>query len=66
MPGDAMECGPMGELMTEKGEPRPFIGELSVLMGECRDPEAPMEVGLSRGGCMGLWDVGELRGDEVT
>lgn len=34
MPGDAMECGPMGELMTEKGEPRPFIGELSVLMGE--------------------------------
>lgn len=56
----------MGELMTEKGEPRPFIGELSVLMGECRDPEAPMEVGLSREGCMGRWDVGELRGDEVT
>ena len=42
----------MGELMTEKGEPSPFMGELRVLMGEWRDPEAPMEVGLSRDGCI--------------
>lgn len=34
MPGEFMEWGPMGELMTEKGEARPFMGELSVLMGE--------------------------------
>lgn len=66
MPGEDMECGPMGELMTEKGEPRPFIGELRVLMGECKEPEGPMEDGLSRDGCMPRWDVGELSGDEVT
>lgn len=34
MPGEFMEWGPMGELITEKGEARPFIGELRVLIGE--------------------------------
>lgn len=52
--------------MTEKGEPRPFMGELRVLMGECRDPEGPNEVGLSSDGCIPRWDVGELRGEDVT
>ena len=66
MPGEDMECGPMGELMTETGAPRPFMGELRVLMGECTGPEGPMEDGLSRDGCMPRWDVGELSGDEVT
>ena len=65
MPGDVIECGPMGELMTEKGEPRPLMGELRLLMGECRDPEGPMEPGLSSDGCIPRWDVGEARGDEV-
>lgn len=60
-----MECGPIGELMTENGEVMPFMGELSVLMGECREPEGPMAVGLSRDGCIPRWDVGELRGEEV-
>lgn len=48
IPGDTMECGPMGELMTEKGVARPFMEDPSVLMGECRDPEGPMEDGLSK------------------
>lgn len=65
MPGEFMEWGPMGELMTEKGEPRPFMGELSELMGEWREPEGPMDVGLSRDGCIPRWDVGEARGEEV-
>lgn len=56
----------MGELMTEKGDARPFIGELSVLMGEWREPEGPMDVGLSRDGCIPRWDVGEPSGEEVT
>lgn len=47
-----MEWGPMGEEMTEKGEPSPFMGELRGPMGECRGPEGPMEDGLSREGCM--------------
>lgn len=55
----------MGELMTEKGEPRPFMGELKVLMGECRDPEGPNEFGLSSDGCIPRWDVGELRGEDI-
>lgn len=42
----------MGELMTEKGDARPFMGELKVLIGEWREPEGPIEVGLSRGGCI--------------
>lgn len=52
--------------MTENGDPRPFMGELRVLMGEWRDPDGPMEDGLSRGGCIPRWDVGELRGEDVT
>lgn len=56
----------MGELMTEKGEARPFIGELSVLMGEWRGPEGPMDVGLSRDGCIPRWEVGDPKGEEVT
>lgn len=56
----------MGELMTEKGEVRPFIGELRVLMGEWREPEGPMEVGLSKEGCIPRWEVGEPKGEEVT
>lgn len=32
--GTDIECGPMGELMTEKGGPMPLMGELRVLMGE--------------------------------
>lgn len=55
----------MGELITENGDARPFIGELRVLIGECKEPEGPMEVGLSKGGCIPRWDVGEPRGDEV-
>jgi len=55
----------MGELMTEKGDPRPLMGELSELMGECRDPEGPMEVGLSSDGCIPRLDVGEPSGDEL-
>lgn len=55
----------MGELMTEKGEAMPFMGELSVLMGEWREPEGPMDVGLRRDGCIPRWDVGEPRGEEV-
>lgn len=42
----------MGELMTEKGDARPFMGELKVLIGEWREPEGPIEVGLSRDGCI--------------
>lgn len=61
-----MEWGPMGELMTEKGEARPFMGEFRVLMGECNEPPGPMEPGLSRDGCIPLWDVGEPKGEEVT
>ncbi|MEQ2314401.1 hypothetical protein AMECASPLE_011848 [Ameca splendens] len=56
MPGEFMECGPMGELMTENGEVRPFIGELKVLIGEWREPEGPMEVGLSKDGCIPRWE----------
>lgn len=66
MPGEFIECGPMGELITEKGDARPFIGELRVLIGEWRGPEGPMEVGLSRDGCIPRCDVGEPRGEEVT
>lgn len=66
MPGEFMEWGPIGELMTEKGDVRPFMGELSVLIGECREPEGPMDVGLRRDGCIPRCDVGEPRGDEVT
>ena len=55
----------MGELMTENGEPRPLMGELRLLMGECRGPWGPMEPGLSSDGCIPRWDVGEPRGDEV-
>lgn len=56
----------MGELMTEKGDARPFMGELSVLMGEWSEPDGPMEVGLRREGCIPRWDVGEPRGEEFT
>lgn len=64
IPGEFMEWGPIGELMTEKGDVKPFMGEPSELMGECREPECPMD-GLNRDGCIPLWDVGEPRGDEV-
>lgn len=40
----------MGELITEKGDARPFIGELRLLIGEWSGPEGPMVVGLSRDG----------------
>lgn len=56
----------MGELITENGDARPFIGELRVLIGECREPEGPIDAGLSKEGCIPLWDVGEPRGDEVS
>lgn len=56
----------MGELMTEKGDARPFMGELSVLIGEWSEPDGPMEVGLRREGCIPRWDVGEPRGEELT
>lgn len=58
-----MEWGPIGELMTEKGDAKPFMGELSVLMGEWSEPDGPMEVGLSSEGCIPRWDVGEPRGE---
>lgn len=54
----------MGELMTEKGDARPFMGELKVLIGEWRELEGPMEVGLSRDGCIPRCEVGEPRGEE--
>lgn len=41
------------------------MGELRVLMGECRDPEWPKVVGLSIDGCIPRCDVGELRGEDV-
>lgn len=66
MPGEFMEWGPMGELMTEKGEVRPFMGELNVLMGEWREPDGPIAVGLSSDGCIPRWEVGEPRGEEAT
>lgn len=66
MPGEFMEWGPIGELMTEKGDARPFMGELSVLMGEWSEPDGPMEVGLSSDGCIPRWDVGEPSGEEFT
>lgn len=56
----------MGELMTEKGDARPFMGELKVLIGEWSELEGPMEVGLSRGGCIPRCEVGEPRGEEGT
>lgn len=34
--GTDIECGPMGELMTEKGGPMPLMGELRVLGGSAR------------------------------
>lgn len=56
----------MGELMTEKGEARPFMGELRVLMGEWSEPEGPIDVGLSSDGCIPRWDVGDPKGEDVT
>lgn len=71
--GTDMECGPMGELMTEKGGPMPLMGELRVLMGECSCPGEPSEEpmlgpreGCSEGAAMELRAVGELREEEFT
>ena len=60
MPGELMGCWCMGELMTEKWEPRPFMGEPRPLMDEC-SPDGPMEDGLSSAGCMDRWDEGEFK-----
>lgn len=71
--GTDMECGPMGELMTEKGGPMPLMGELRVLIGECSCPGEPSgepipgpREGCSEGAAMDPRPVGELRGEEFT
>lgn len=71
--GTDMECGPMGELMTEKGGPMPLMGELRVLMGECSCPGEPSgepipgpKEGCSEGAAMEPRPVGELRDEEFT
>lgn len=71
--GTDIECGPMGELMTEKGGPMPLMGELRVLMGECSCPGEPSEEPMlgpreecSEGAAMELRAVGELREEEFT
>lgn len=71
--GTDMECGPMGELMTEKGGPMPLMGELRVLMGECSCPGEPSEgpmlgprEGCSEGAAMELRAAGEPREEELT
>lgn len=68
-----MECGPMGELMTEKGGPMPLMGELRVLIGECSCPGEPSgepipgpKEGCSEGTAMEPRPVGELRDEEFT
>lgn len=71
--GTDMECGPMGELMTEKGGPMPLMGELRVLIGECSCPGEPSgepipgpKEGCSEGTAMEPRPVGELRDEEFT
>lgn len=71
--GTDIECGPMGELMTEKGGPMPLMGELRVLMGECSWPGEPSEEpmpgpmdGCREGVAMGPRLVGEFRDVEFT
>lgn len=71
--GTDIECGPMGELMTEKGGPMPLMGELRVLMGECSWPGEPSEEpmpgpmdGCRDGVAMGPRLVGEFRDVELT
>lgn len=71
--GTDIECGPMGELMTEKGGPMPLMGELRVLMGECSWPGEPSEEpmpgpmdGCKDGVAMGPRLVGEFRDVEFT
>lgn len=68
-----MECGPIGELMTEKGGPMPLMGELRVLIGECSCPGEPSgepipgpREGCSEGAAMEPRPVGELRDEEFT
>lgn len=68
-----MECGPIGELMTEKGGPMPLMGELRVLIGECSCPGEPRgepipgpSEGCSEGAAMEPRPVGELRDEEFT
>lgn len=71
--GTDMECGPIGELMTEKGGPMPLMGELRVLIGECSCPGEPSgepipgpKEGCSEGAAMEPRPVGELRDEEFT
>lgn len=71
--GTDMECGPIGELMTEKGGPMPLMGELRVLIGECSCPGEPRgepipgpSEGCSEGAAMEPRPVGELRDEEFT
>lgn len=71
--GTDMECGPIGELMTEKGGPMPLMGELRVLIGECSCPGEPRgepspgpREGCSEGAAMEPRPVGELRDEEFT
>lgn len=71
--GTDIECGPMGELMTENGGPMPLMGELRVLMGECSWPGEPSEEpmpgpmdGCREGVAMGPRLVGEFRDVEFT
>lgn len=71
--GTDIECGPMGELMTENGGPMPLMGELRVLMGEWSWPGEPSEEpmpgpmdGWRDGVAMGPRLVGEFRDVEFT
>lgn len=71
--GTDIECGPMGELMTENGGPMPLMGELRVLMGEWSWPGEPSEEpmpgpmdGCRDGVAMGPRLVGEFRDEELT
>lgn len=71
--GTDIECGPMGELMTENGGPMPLMGELRVLMGEWSWPGEPSEEpmpgpmdGWRDGVAMGPRLVGEFRDVELT
>ena len=71
--GTDIECGPMGELMTENGGPMPLMGELRVLMGEWSWPGDPSEEpipgpmdGWRDGVAMGPRLVGEFRDVELT
>lgn len=71
--GTDIECGPMGELMTENGGPMPLMGELRVLMGEWSWPGEPSEEpmpgpmdGCRDGVAIGPRLVGEFRDVELT